>query len=108
MKYVNGPIRSGQTIQAAGGDLTIIGSVSRGAQVFADGSIHVLGPLLGRAMAGNDDAEARIIATHFDPELVAIAGLYVNSDQIPPECLQRPTQVLIQGGHFRIRPLGPA
>ncbi len=74
---VNRPLRSGQRIYAKGGDLIVIGMVSQGAEVIADGNIHVYGPLRGKAMAGaRGDTSARIFATQLDPELLAVAGVY--------------------------------
>lgn len=74
---VNRPLRSGQRIYARGQDLIVIGMVSRGAEVIADGNIHVYGPLRGKAMAGaQGNEDARIFTTELDPELLAIAGIY--------------------------------
>lgn len=74
---VNRPLRSGQRIYARNTDLIIIGVVSQGAEVIADGNIHVYGPLRGKAMAGaGGDTQARIFTTQLDPELLAIAGVY--------------------------------
>jgi septum site-determining protein MinC len=71
------PLRSGQQIYARGSDVVILGGVSNGAEVIADGSIHCYGPLRGRALAGaQGDTKARIITTSFGPELVSIAGVY--------------------------------
>jgi len=70
-------LRSGQRIYARDTDLIVIGVVGHGAEVIADGNIHVYGPLRGRAMAGaRGDTSARIFALQLDPELVAIAGMY--------------------------------
>jgi len=70
-------LRSGQRIYARHTDLIVIGVVGHGAEVIADGNIHVYGPLRGRAMAGaRGDTSARIFALQLDPELVAIAGIY--------------------------------
>lgn len=74
---INRPLRSGQRIYARDTDLIVIGVVSQGAEVIADGNIHVYGPLRGKAMAGaRGDTRARIFTTQLDPELVAIAGVY--------------------------------
>lgn len=74
---INRPLRSGQRIYARNTDLIVIGPVSQGAEVIADGNIHVYGPLRGKAMAGaRGDTQARIFTTHLDPELLAIAGIY--------------------------------
>ncbi|MDR0702100.1 MAG: septum site-determining protein MinC [Azoarcus sp.] len=75
--FVDRPVRSGQQIYAQGGDLVLLAGISPGSEVIADGNIHCFGPLAGRALAGaNGDAGARIIATCFGPELVAVAGVY--------------------------------
>ncbi|QYJ96129.1 septum site-determining protein MinC [Shewanella alkalitolerans] len=76
-KIVKQNIRSGQQIYAQNGDLIIIGAVGNGAEVIADGSIHIYGSLRGKAMAGaNGDKNAVIIAQNIDAELVSIAGQY--------------------------------
>lgn len=81
-KLVTQQVRSGQQIYAKGGDLVILNSVSPGAEVLADGNIHIYGALRGRALAGvNGDREARIFCQKIDAELVSIAGHYwVNED----------------------------
>jgi septum site-determining protein MinC len=81
-KLVTQQVRSGQQIYAKGGDLVILNSVSPGAEVLADGNIHIYGALRGRALAGvNGDKEARIFCQKIDAELVSIAGHYwVNED----------------------------
>ncbi|GIU43047.1 septum site-determining protein MinC [Shewanella algidipiscicola] len=76
-KIVKQNIRSGQQIYAQNGDLIIVGAVGNGAEVIADGSIHIYGSLRGKAMAGaNGDRNAVIIAQTLDAELVSIAGQY--------------------------------
>lgn len=79
-------IRSGQQIYARGCDLVVLGGVSHGAEVIADGNIHCYGPLRGRALAGaSGEQQARIITTNFGPELISIAGIYRTFEQgIPP------------------------
>lgn len=72
-----GQVRSGQQIYAKDGDLVIIGSVGNGAEVLADGSIHIYGTLRGRAIAGaKGNTQARIFCHNLQPELVAICGTY--------------------------------
>ncbi|MCG9714266.1 septum site-determining protein MinC [Shewanella insulae] len=76
-KIVKQNIRSGQQIYAKNGDLIIIGAVGNGAEVIADGSIHIYGSLRGKAMAGaSGDKNAVIIAQNIDAELVSVAGQY--------------------------------
>ncbi|HEX5126640.1 MAG TPA: septum site-determining protein MinC [Rhodocyclaceae bacterium] len=70
-------VRSGQQIYARGADLVILGGVSNGAEIIADGSIHCYGPLRGRALAGaQGNIAARLLCTNFGPELISIAGVY--------------------------------
>jgi septum site-determining protein MinC len=81
-RLITQPIRSGQQIYAPGGDLIVIAPVSAGAEILADGNIHVYGPLRGRALAGvKGDTEARIFCQSLEAELISIAGHYkVNED----------------------------
>ncbi len=105
---VSDPVRSGQRIYAQGTDLIVTATVNPGAEVIADGNIHVYGALRGRAVAGaTDDATARIFALTFDPELVAIAGLYaVREDLTGGVPLGRAVQVRLDGEQMRFEPLG--
>jgi len=83
---VDRPLRSGQQAYAKGGDLVLLGGVSHGAEVIADGSIHCYGPLRGRAVAGaQGDATARIFSTDFGPELISIAGIFRTFEKGIPE-----------------------
>ena len=76
-------IRSGQRVLAPGGDLVIIGSVSPGAEIYADGNITVYGALRGRAFAGGQDNTAAYIYCHtLGAELVSIAGFYQDMEQL--------------------------
>ncbi len=80
------PLRSGQQAYAKGGDLILLGGVSHGAEVIADGNIHCYGPLRGRAIAGaQGNAEARIFSTDFGPELISIAGVFRTFEKGIPE-----------------------
>ena len=74
--------------------------VNPGAEVIADGSIHVYAPLRGKAIAGaRGNTEARILTLCLEPELISIAGVYRTSDAaLPPEVLGKPTQVRLEGG----------
>lgn len=100
-------LRSGQKVYARGADLIVIGMVSPGAEVLADGNIHVYGPLRGKAMAGaRGDENARIFTTQLDAELVAVAGVYrVVETQLPADVLRRPAAVRLHDGVLRIEPL---
>jgi septum site-determining protein MinC len=83
-RLITTPIRSGQQIYAQGGDLVVISSVSSGAELLADGNIHVYGTLRGRALAGiNGNPKARIFCQHLEAELVAIAGEFKIFEQAP-------------------------
>lgn len=74
---IDRPLRSGQQVYARGGDLVVLAAVNAGAEVIADGSIHIYAPLRGRALAGASGAtNARIFTTRFEAELVSIAGVY--------------------------------
>ncbi|SFK77356.1 septum site-determining protein MinC [Methylorubrum salsuginis] len=80
---LDAPVRSGQVIQHLDGDVTVMGSVASGAEVIAGGSIHIYGALRGRAIAGAvGDANARILCRKFEPELIAIDGLYKTADDL--------------------------
>jgi septum site-determining protein MinC len=103
---VDQPVRAGQRIYAQGTDLVVVGTVNRGAEVIADGNIHVYGRLLGRAIAGGQSAaEARIFTLHFDPELVSIAGYYAVRDGLGEAPIGRGVQVRLVGEHMRFDPL---
>jgi septum site-determining protein MinC len=81
---VEGPIRSGVQIYAKDRDLVVIGQVSEGAEIMADGHVHVYGRCRGRVAAGvSGQANAEIFCLTFEPELVSLAGTYCGSDQIP-------------------------
>lgn len=85
-RLVATPVRSGTQIYARGADLVVTAAVSPGAELVADGNIHVYGPLRGRALAGaGGDTQARIFCSRLEAELVSIAGRYLVSEQLPPE-----------------------
>jgi septum site-determining protein MinC len=95
-KIVHQPIRSGQQVYAADGDLIIMASVSAGAEILADGNIHVYGTLRGRALAGvKGDTRARIFCYSLEAELVSIAGQYKISEDIDKSKLKKPTQIFL-------------
>ncbi len=97
------PVRSGQQIYARGGDLVVIASVSPGAELLADGHIHVYGALRGRALAGvQGDESARIICQGFHAALVSVAGTYSVSEQFDEELSGKPVQAFLQQGTLRI------
>ncbi|MDP1603778.1 MAG: septum site-determining protein MinC [Legionella sp.] len=98
------PVRSGQQVVSKGGDLIITSSVSPGAELLADGNIHVYGALRGRALAGiSGDRNARIFCQSLDAELVSIAGFYRLSDAIEPHA--GACQIYLQDEHICIEPI---
>jgi septum site-determining protein MinC len=104
--FVDGPVRSGQSVYAAGSDLVVNGPVSGGAELLADGSIHVYGALRGRALAGvGGDELARIFASGFSAELVSIAGRYLSADDVPAHAREGRTQVRLADGCLRFTTL---
>jgi septum site-determining protein MinC len=104
---VDQPVRAGTRIWAQGADLVIVGTVNRGAEVIADGHIHVYGRLLGRAIAGGQsNGEARVFATQFDPELVSIAGYYAVRDGLGEAPIGKAVMARLVGEHMRFDPLG--
>ena len=97
------PVRSGQQVYADNRDLTVLAAVGAGAEVIADGSIHIYGALRGRALAGAQGFEqARIFCREFRAELVAIAGNYKVLDEIPRELHGKPVQISLENGELRI------
>ena len=92
------PVRSGQQVYAENRDLTCLAAVGAGAEVIADGSIHIYGALRGRALAGAQGNEsARIFCREFHAELVAIAGHYKVLDEIPREFHGKAVQIRLEG-----------
>jgi septum site-determining protein MinC len=91
------PIRSGQSIVFPDGDVTVLGSVSSGAEIVAGGSIHVYGALRGRAMAGSTgNTRARIFCNKNEAELISIDGYYRTAEQIDASLRSRPTQCWLE------------
>ena len=83
---VDKPLRSGQKVYARGGDLVVLAMVNQGAEIAADGNIHVYAPLRGKAMAGaRGNTQARIFSLCLEPELVSIAGVYRTSENAFPK-----------------------
>ena len=104
---IDKPLRSGQQVYARGGDLVVMAVVSFGAEVIADGNIHVYAPLRGRAIAGaRGNTEARIFSTCMEPQLVSIAGIYRTTETaLPEEVAGKPAQVRLDGEKLLIEPL---
>lgn len=104
---VDQPVRSGSRIWAQGCDLIVIGTVNPGAEVIADGNIHVYGRLLGRAIAGGQsETAARVFATQFDPELVSIAGYYAVREGLGNAPIGKAVMARLIGEQMRFDPLG--
>lgn len=97
---IDKPLRSGQQVYAKGRDLIVMGNVNAGAEVIADGHIHVYGLLRGKAIAGaRGNVEAQIFAQMMEPELISIAGVYRTSENLlSTEVLGKPAQVSLLSG----------
>ena len=104
---IDKPLRSGQQIYAKGRDLVVLAMVNPGAEVMADGHIHVYAPLRGKAIAGaKGDTHARIFTTCLEAELVAIAGVYRTSDTPLPESVQsKAAQVRLEQDRLVMSPM---
>jgi septum site-determining protein MinC len=100
------PVRSGQRVYAAGGDLTVVAAVSSGAELMADGNIHVYGALRGRVMAGlKGRTDARIFCQDLQAELISVAGHYRVSENIPASLKGQRVQIFLDHEVLRIEPL---
>ena len=110
---IDKPLRSGQQVYARGRDLVVMAMVNPGAEVIADGHIHVYAPLRGKAIAGaRGNGDARIFAMGMDPELISIAGIYRTSETPLPASVQgKAAQVRLvpgpDGDKLVIEPLNP-
>ncbi len=103
---VTRPIRSGKEVYARGGDLVVMTTVSTGAELLADGHVHVYGRLRGRAHAGvTGDQTARIFCQSLDAELVSIAGHWQVREDIPEDLIGRAVQSFLDGDRLTIEPL---
>ena len=97
------PVRTGQQVYARGRDLVIVAAVANGAEVLADGNVHVYGPLRGRAFAGAlGDESARIYCSEFRAELVSIAGHYRVFEEIPAQHEGKAVQIYLDGNKLKI------
>lgn len=104
--HVDGPIRSGQQIYAREGDLVVVGNVGAGAEVIADGSVHVYGSLRGRALAGaRGHDQARVFSTDFQAELVSVSGIYKVFEELPRELRGKAVEARLDGGQLQMMPL---
>jgi septum site-determining protein MinC len=105
-RRVDQPVRSGQQIYARGGDLVVTAPVSAGAEVMADGHVHIYGPLRGRALAGvQGDRDARIFCQSLEAELVAVAGQYRLSEQLPVPLRGKPAMMGLQQDELQVEAL---
>ncbi len=98
------PVRAGQRIYAQGRDLIVTAAVNNGAEVIADGSIHIYAPLRGRALAGaSGNADARIFAMSMEAELVSIAGMYRTFENgLPKDLARLPVQIRLNGDRIDV------
>ena len=97
-RVITRPVRSGQQIYAEGADLIVLAQVSEGAEVLADGHIHIYGSLRGRALAGvKGDESARIFCQSLEAELVSVAGNFILQDVLPKELFKKPVQISLKG-----------
>lgn len=105
-RVITDPIRSGQQIYAEGADLIVMSTVSPGAEVIADGCVHVYGQLRGRAIAGaRGDDQARVFCRRMEAELLAVAGIYAVADQMKGALRGQAVQAFLAEGKLRIEKL---
>ncbi len=105
-KFIDYPVRSGQQIYAPDANLVILSNINKGAEVLADGDIHVYGALRGRALAGvKGDMNARIFCQDLEAELVSIAGIFKLSDNIPHKHQKTSAQILLQDENLIVKSL---
>ena len=104
---IDKPLRSGQHVYAKGRDLVVLAMVNPGAEIMADGHIHVYAPLRGKAIAGaKGDATARIFTTSLEAELVSIAGVYRTSETaLPKAVFGKPAHVWLADDKLHMRGL---
>jgi septum site-determining protein MinC len=103
---LDSPVRSGQTVVFLDGDVTVLGSVSSGAEIVAGGSIHVYGTLRGRAMAGvNGNSSARIYCQKVEAELLAIDGYYQTAEELDEKLRSRAVQARLDGQVMKVTAL---
>jgi septum site-determining protein MinC len=105
-KTIEQNIRSGQQIYVKGADLIIRGTVGAGAEVIADGNIHIYGALRGKAIAGaGGDASKKIYCYNMQPELISIAGNYWLSDNLQGDYWGKPVCIGLQDGQLMLAEL---
>jgi septum site-determining protein MinC len=107
-RIIDHPVRSGQRIYAVGGDLIVMAQVSPGAEIMADGNIHVYGALKGRALAGvQGNLEARIFCSDLQAQLIAIGGHYRTSESEDDHLKGKLVQVFLRDESLVVEPLRP-
>ena len=107
-KIITQPVRSGQQIYAQGGDLIVLAPVSSGAELLADGNIHVYAPLRGRALAGvTGDQNARIFCHSLEAELVSIAGHYWVKEDLKSSTERQAVHIYLEDEHLQLTALIP-
>jgi len=101
------PVRSGQRIYARNRDLIVLATVGAGAEVMADGCVHLYGSMRGRVMAGaRGDTGTRVFCQEFNPELVSIAGVFRVFESVPAELAGKPVQAWLQGDDLHFARMG--
>ena len=105
-KVITRPVRSGQQVYAEGADLIVLSQVSEGAEVIADGHIHVYGALRGRALAGvRGDTQARVFCQKLEAEIISVAGNFLLSDSLPEALNKQAAQAFLDGDVLRLETL---
>jgi len=100
------PLRSGQVIYAGQCDAVVLAPVNAGAEIIADGNIHIYASLRGRALAGaHGNEDARIFCKSLEADLVAIAGCYLRADEIPEQRRGKPAQIYLENGKLVVAEL---
>ncbi|CAM3351813.1 septum site-determining protein MinC [Xenorhabdus nematophila] len=105
-RIINTPVRSGQRIYAPNSDLIVTNNVSAGAELIADGNIHIYGVLRGRVLAGaSGDQESQIFCTHLNAELTSIAGQYWLSEKVPENFVGKAAKLRLVNNELTIETL---
>jgi septum site-determining protein MinC len=100
------PVRTGQQVYAQGSDLVVVGAIANGAEVLADGNVHIYGALRGRAFAGAlGDEHTRIFCSEFRAEIISIAGHYRVFEELPDELAGRAVQIWLEQGKLQLAAL---
>jgi len=103
---VTTPVRGGQVLYAARTDLVVMAPVNPGAQVIADGHIHIYGRLMGRALAGaHGQTDARVFCQSLEAELVSVGGEFLTAEDIPQKLRGKPAQIFVEHGSVRVAAL---